>query len=262
MNEISSNAKIGLGNIFGKYVVIGDDVTLGDNNEFGDFVSIKGKVVLGSNNYVASHVSMGGTSNHVVRKNMLEKGKRFSDTTENLGSIIIGCENSFGEFVTVHLPVLSQTVVGNGCNIGYHTHISHDVYIEDNVLTGLQSAIGGYVHILQGANLGINSMVHPRLVVGQYSAIGLGTVIIRHVLPAATVVGNPAHFLKTNKIGLSRNKFSEEEIASFCDFLETATDNIQSIQNRRIRSIYEHFYELVAYWRSVGTVPVKGLNHD
>jgi UDP-N-acetylglucosamine acyltransferase len=255
--DISRKAKIGIGNKFGKFVIVGDNVTIGDYNEIGDFVSIKGNVMIGANNYFANNVSIGGISNHVIRKNIVKNGRWIPEKNSLSGTISIGNENIIGECVTMHIPVLSDTFVGNRCNLGYHTHVSHDARIEDRVITGLESAIGGYVHLLEGANLGINAMIHPRIVVGQYSMAGVGTVIIRHVLPGSTVVGNPARFIKVNKIGLSRNNFTEEEIKIIVDFLESKEVSLQSIQNEKIHQIYEHFYDLSSKWRDVDCIPFK-----
>jgi UDP-N-acetylglucosamine acyltransferase len=95
-----------------------------------------------------------------------------------------------------------------------HCHIAHDTVLEDRVILSNHCSPGGNSHILEGANLGKGVQTHQRVVIGQYAMLGVGAIVVRNILPAATVIENPARFLGTNKVGLERNGFSSEDIES------------------------------------------------
>jgi acetyltransferase-like isoleucine patch superfamily enzyme len=50
----------------------------------------------------------------------------------------------------------------------------------------------GRVTVQEGANLGVGVSVAPGVVIGAWSTVGAGAVVIRDVEPGSTVVGVPA----------------------------------------------------------------------
>lgn len=120
--------------------------------------------------------------------------------------------------------VMSNTIIGIGCNIGQNVVVSPYVELgnnvkvqnnvsiytgvicEDNVFLGPsmvftnilnpRSAIirrDSYVKTLvkKGASIGANSTIICGNTIGEYALIGAGTVVTKPVKPYALVVGNP-----------------------------------------------------------------------
>ena len=73
--------------------------------------------------------------------------------------------------------------------------------------------IGGYVHIGQFANLGLNTCVHQFATIGDHALTGMNSVINSDVPPFAKVYGSPARYRGINSVGLLRNDFNETDIA-------------------------------------------------
>lgn len=252
-NRISSNANIGLNNIFGEGTVIKDAVKIGENNYFGDYVIIDGNTEIGSGNYIYNHVAIGGLPQHSRTKYEIRKSER----QKIQGKILIGNNNVIREFTTVHLPTLLQTKISDYCYIMAHNHIAHDVLVEDNVIMANSCDTGGHVRLLKGANLGKAVQVHPRTVIGQYCMIGIGTVVVKNILPGVTVVGNPAQYLHINSAGLERNSFDKEqirEIEQISAMGKISSENLESF-SPIVVNIYRHFYNNLAYARRLETIP-------
>lgn len=252
MASIHPKARIGDANSFGYGVRIGPDVEIGDKNFFGEYVTISGKVVIGHENIVGTGSVFGGTSNHVFRKRF-----RTTQVLDDDRAIHIGNQNLFGEFVTVHSPVALVTSVGSYVSIGSRTHISHDATIEDYATLSIHCGLGGYVRILFGANVGIGVNIHPRLVVGQYAMIGLGSSLIRHILPGATVVGNPQRYIKPNLIGMERNGLTAICIEELSRHLSGEALEL-AVLSTETQDILSHFFEILNsdnYIRDVSCIP-------
>lgn len=252
-NNISHRAEIGSNNNFGQGVVIKDGVKIGDGNYFGDFTVVEGNVEIGSGNYIYNYVSIGGLPQHSRTKfetNLEEKEKI-------RGKILIGDENIIREFTTVHMPTLQLTKISNSCYIMAHCHVAHDVLLEDSVILANACDTGGHARVLRGANLGKAVQIHPRTIIGQYCMIGMGTIVVKNILPGVTVVGNPAEYLHVNSIGLERNSFSKEQIKEFKNIVsfKMLRDVDLSSFSSGIIDIFLYFYKNLSFARNLTTIP-------
>lgn len=248
---IHLKSKIGSGNVFGYGSIIGEHVTIGNNNYIGNHASITGNTIIGDNNFIGHGAIIGLVSNHVLRK---QKDHAFF--IDEKQKILIGNDNLFSDAVTIHAPVVSATAIGNKVNVGTRAHIAHDVLIEDSVVINAHCAFGGYVKILSGSNVGAGVNIHPRIVIGQYSMLGLGSVIIRHIAPGATVIGNPQRYLKPNTIGMQRNNLPTECIEELSHCLQSNQVNLNYLSSQT-QEIIRHFFKLLDsnYVRPVHIVP-------
>lgn len=253
-SSISPSAHIGKGNVFGRGVIVGDEVRIGDNNVFGDYAVITGRTEIGDGNYIGDHISIGRlptNSNHRYEfLNPVEAAERF-------GKVVIGDRNVVREFTNVGLPTGDTTSIASDCYIMPHCHIPHDVQIEDRVTLSNHSSPGGHVRILRGANIGKGAQIHQRSVIGQYAMIGMGAVVIRNVLPAVTIAGNPARMIGVNKVGLERNGFAENDIESLATLLtgDSDVDFSNYDLTPALREIADHFLEALSSARDKRTVP-------
>jgi acetyltransferase-like isoleucine patch superfamily enzyme len=143
----------------------------------------------------------------------LGKGVRLSKFI-NLYGCEIGDETKIGAFVEIQ----KNAKVGRRCKISSHTFICEGVEIEDNVFIGhgvtfindsyprattaegeLQTESDWRVEatiIKRGASIGSGVTILSKVVVGECSIVGAGSVVTRDVPPNVIVAGNPAKILR------------------------------------------------------------------
>lgn len=97
--------------------------------------------------------------------------------------------------------LMPHTVVGPGALMGDHAQlyahgfIGHHARVGELCFIANNASIGGYVNIEQGTHIGSNSSILERVMVGKWSLVGLGAVVLKDVPPYAKVVGNPARVI-------------------------------------------------------------------
>lgn len=91
-------------------------------------------------------------------------------------------------------------------------HIPHDAELEDFVVMATNSLIGGGCRVQKTAYIGLGSMTHQWIDIGEGAMVGLLASNTRHVLPYSVVVGSPSRILKFNKVGAERRGVSKEEV--------------------------------------------------
>lgn len=144
----------------------------------------------------------------------LGKGVRLSKFI-NMYGCEIGDETKIGAFVEIQ----KNAKVGRRCKISSHTFICEGVAIEDNVFVGhgvtfindsnprattpegeLQTESDWHLEatvIKQGASIGSGATLLSKVVVGENSIVGAGSVVTRDVPANVIVAGNPARILRS-----------------------------------------------------------------
>ena len=135
-------------------------------------------------------------------------GSRIGRGMETGHNVIIREQNLIGD----NFRIWSNSVVDYGCVIGNNVKIHTNVYIaqytviEDDVFLAPGVHLANDIHpgcpdsqecmrgpvIKKGAQIGINSCVLPRVVVGEHAVIGSGSVVTKDIPPGAVAYGNPA----------------------------------------------------------------------
>ncbi len=126
----------------------------------------------------------------------------------------IGDNTIISEFVTVHSGTERVTKIGKGVIMLRGSHCGHDSEICDNAVISCNALIGGHSLIGQGANLGLNSVLHQFSNVGAWSFVGMSCVVPKNkrIVPGQIYIGSPARSLKPNTIGLQRAGITTEQI--------------------------------------------------
>lgn len=181
---------------------IGPNVSLGSNNYIGPYCYITGNTTIGDNNRFEAHCSVGTPAEH-------------KDYFTNQNTLtIIGDNNIFREFITIHSGTKSSTILENDIIVLNHSHIAHDSYIENKTTISANVTLAGHCHVMEGANLAVGSMCHQFQIIGAYAMLGMGSVVTKTSLiePGNIYIGSPAKFLKINNVGLERNNINDKKL--------------------------------------------------
>lgn len=162
------------------------------------------RIKIGKGNIFYPYTVIGFESQHTYEK--------------TYGNLLIGNNNIFREFCTVHLPTKKKkiTKIGNNCLLMTMSHIGHDCTVEDNVILANNVNIAGNTYIMKNCQFGLNSIIHQDQVVGSFSMIGMGTIIGKKMVlkPGYIYVGSSPKGIIKNKVGLRRNKVTEKDLKS------------------------------------------------
>lgn len=160
------------------------------------------KVKIGKGNIIGPNVIIGTDAQHPY--------------LDSKGEIIIGNNNTFREFTTVHLPteIKKITKIGNNCYFMALSHIAHDCNIEDEVIFSNNVTLGGNTYVMTKSQIGFNSTIHQNQVIGSFSMIGMSSVITKKmkIIPGYIYAGNPAKRIALNKIGIKKKNISKIDL--------------------------------------------------
>ena len=182
--------------------IVEDSVSIGSGNYIGPFCYITGNTTIGNNNRFEAHCSIGTPPEHT---------NTFFKTD---GRVVIGDDNIFREFITVHSGATRITSIGNKNKLLRGSYVGHDSILEDFITLSSNVLIGGYCYVMSGVNFGLGSMCHQCSKIGGYSMIGMGTVITKQskIIPGGVYIGSPAKFLKHNSFGLEKHSISQTQL--------------------------------------------------
>lgn len=196
---IHPKAEIGAECEIGPYCVIGEHVVLGAQCRLHSHVVIDGHTVLGKRNEVFPFASIGLKTQDLKWKGGVTR-------TE------IGDDNTFREYVTIHSATSDGEVtsVGSNNHILAYCHMAHNVVLGSHVIMSNVATLAGHVTVEDHAVIGGLAAIHQFCRIGKMSIIGGCSKVVQDVPPFMLADGNPAETRTVNKVGLERNKVSEE----------------------------------------------------
>jgi acetyltransferase EpsM len=109
------------------------------------------------------------------------------------------CEIANGSLICPLAQVSSDTTIGKNCILLPNSYVGHDSVLEDYVSIANNACIGANVKVGYGSHIGTNAATREKLVLGRYSVVGMGSVVLNDVPEGGIVVGNPAQLLRVNK---------------------------------------------------------------
>jgi len=192
-------ADIGTDCFIGPYCIIGQKVKLGPGCRLHAHVIIEGDTELGASNEIFPFVSIG-----LKTQDLKYRGGRTRT--------IIGNNNTFREFVTIHSATGDgeATIVGSNNHILAYSHIAHNVILGNKIIMSNAATLGGHVVVEDLAVIGGLAAVHQFCKIGKMSFIGGCSKVVQDVPPFMMADGNPAYVRTINKVGLDRNGISPE----------------------------------------------------
>lgn len=200
--RVHPKATLGAGTTVGPFVTIGEHVVIGQDCKVGASTVIDGWTEVGDRTEIYPFASVG----------LAPQDLKFRGEPTRL---VIGRENVFREFVTIHRGTAGGggvTTIGHNNLFMAYAHIAHDCHVGHYTIFGNGATLGGHVEVEDYATISAYSGVHQFCRVGQHAFIGGYTVVTRDALPYARTVGNRARIYGVNTIGLARRGFSAELI--------------------------------------------------
>jgi len=198
---IDPKADIGADVEIGPYCVIGPGVTLGDGCRLQSHVTLTGPLEIGRNNRFYPYCSIGAQTQDL---------KYRGEPTH----AVIGDDNTFREFVTVHRATSpgDATRIGHRGNFLAYVHIAHDCVVGDDVIFSNNGTLAGHVRVEDHVIIGGLTAIHQFSRIGRFAILGGCTKIVQDVPPFMIADGNPAEIRGVNKIGMERHHFAPETI--------------------------------------------------
>ncbi len=187
--------------------VIGDGVVIGNRVTIGPFAVLTGPLEIGDDCWIGAQTVLGSPPEILGYEHFTS----YENPSSGFG-IVIGAGTVVRELTAVHKGSERQTVIGANSFIMNRISVGHDAQLGDNTVAAPGVTFGGHVTIGPGCNMGMNSTIHQRRVMGAGAMVGMGGIATKDVPPFATVVGNPGVLHGANTVGMSRKGYSEADI--------------------------------------------------
>ena len=196
-SELGDNVSIG------PFCVIGPDVVIENNVTLHSHVSVQGRTHISENVEIFEHAAIGGPPQIL----------NFRDSDDS--RLEIGARTIFREYTNVHAGSPDSgglTKIGADCMFMSYSHVAHDCDIGNKCVIANGTQIGGHVTVGEQVWMGGQVAVHQHCRIGRHAFLGGGAIVVAHVIPYGSVVGNHAHLAGLNIVGLKRRGFSRETI--------------------------------------------------
>ncbi|MBI5587579.1 MAG: acyl-ACP--UDP-N-acetylglucosamine O-acyltransferase [Deltaproteobacteria bacterium] len=200
--SVHPTAELDSGVEIGPYTVIGEAVKIGKNTRINSHVVIDRWVTIGRDCRVFQFVSIGAAPQDLGYK---------GEKTE----VIIGDNNVFREFVTVHRATTKdqgKTICGSNNLFMNYVHIAHDCSLGNNIIMANSATLGGHVTIDDHAIVGGLVAIHQYVRIGAYCIIGGASAVSKDIIPYAMAVGNRARIYRLNSVGIRRQGFTKQDL--------------------------------------------------
>jgi sugar O-acyltransferase (sialic acid O-acetyltransferase NeuD family) len=98
--------------------------------------------------------------------------------------------------------LLAQAVLTADVRVGAHVAVmpevvlTHDDVLDDHVTIASGVRLGGGVRLARGAYVGAGALIRECLTVGDWSLVGMGSVVLHDVPPGQVWAGSPARYLR------------------------------------------------------------------
>lgn len=239
---VSRHAQIGSDVSIGPFCIIEPEVVIGAGCSLGAGVVVKNGTTLGANNRVLEGAVLGGMPQHA----------RMPD---RIGKLVVGCDNTIREFVTLHRALHEgvATEIGNNNLLMVGAHVGHDCHVGSNTIVANNALLGGHVVVEDRAYVSGAVAVHQFCRIGRLAMVGGHARVVQDVPPYVMVDGLSGHIVGLNLVGLRRNGFLAEEVAELKAAYRVIyrsglkwTDVLTELQSRFAEGAAAHFHTFLA----------------
>ena len=186
----------------GPYAIVGEEVTLGDDCIVQAHAVLTDRVTMGARNLVGYGAVIGS------------KPQDFGHSDVTRSGVIIGNDNIFREYVTIHRGTAegSATQVGDGNLLMGGVHLGHNVSVGNRTVMANNCLLAGYVQVGDDVVLGGGAVFHQFLRIGKLCMIRGGTAWSKDIPPFT--VGLIINVVcGINAVGMRRKGISSTERA-------------------------------------------------
>jgi UDP-N-acetylglucosamine acyltransferase len=194
---------LGAGVSIGAFASVEADVELGDHCIVASGAVVKSGVKAGANNEFCEHSVIGGAPQHAGRP-------------QHIGRVVIGDNNVFREYVTIHRALKPETAtsVGNGNYVMASVHFGHDCTIGNHAIFANGALLGGHVSVSDRAFVSGAVAIHQFCRVGRLAMVGGHARVVQDVPPFMLLDGQSGCIVGLNVVGLRRSGHTSEDIAA------------------------------------------------
>lgn len=196
---VDKSASLGNKVTIGPYSIIEKNVQIGAGTEIGPFVRITGNTKIGKNCRIYEGVSIGNPPQDLKFKN---------EPT----NIIIGSNNLFKEYVTIHGGAGTPTVIGDNNFLMCYVHIAHNCKLGSNIIIANATQVSGVVEIEDYAFVSGLCPIHQFVRIGAHCMIAGGYRVPKDVIPYSLAASDPLKIHGLNIVGLKRRNFPAKTI--------------------------------------------------
>ncbi|MFV0338248.1 MAG: acyl-ACP--UDP-N-acetylglucosamine O-acyltransferase [Chthoniobacterales bacterium] len=196
---IGEEVRLGKGCKIGPYSIIEGDVSLGENCTVQSRAFLKGKLRIGNNNLIGHGAIIG------------EEPQDFDFKASTQSEVIIGDNNTFREYVTIHRGTKegTATTVGNHNFLMCGAHLGHNCTMGDHNVVANNCLFAGYVTVGNRNVFGGGSLYHQFITVSDMIMLRGGSIWGKDIPPY--IIGSGTNTVRgLNSIGLRRNGLSAE----------------------------------------------------
>ncbi|HAC58714.1 acyl-ACP--UDP-N-acetylglucosamine O-acyltransferase [Parvibaculum sp.] len=221
--DVAPSAKVG------PYCVVGPNVVLGEGVVLHSHVVVEGRTSVGARTEIYPFASIGHQPQDL-------KYKGEPSTLE------IGTDNLIREHVTMNPGTEGGgmvTRVGNHCAFLTASHVGHDSIVGNHVVFSNNVMLAGHCKIDDYVIFGGGAALHQFGRVGKHAFIGGMSAVENDVIPYGLVIGNRAHLVGLNLVGLRRRGFTRDQMQSMREaynllFAEGGTlrDRVEAVAGR------------------------------
>lgn len=201
---IDPAARIGANVRIGAFCTIGPNVVLDDDVILHSHVVVAGHTTIGARTEIFPFASIGHAPQDL-------KFKGEESTLE------IGTDNIIRENVTMNPGTEGGgmvTRVGSHCAFLAGSHVGHDSRVGDYVVFSNNVMLAGHCTVDDYVIFGGGAALQQFGRVGKHAFIGGMSGVENDVIPFGLVIGNRAHMVGLNLVGMKRRGFTRQQISS------------------------------------------------
>jgi UDP-N-acetylglucosamine acyltransferase len=201
--------------------IIGPEVELAPDVRIGPYAILEGPISIGLGCVIEGHACLTGpliigSNNSVGHAAVLGKAPQHRGHRGEPTRLVIGHDNAFREFVTIHRGTVEgggETRIGNRNMFMVGSHLGHDARVGNGCTLVNGALVGGHVELQDNCILSGHSAVQQRVRIGRLAMLGgLGSTS-KDVPPFVLQQGYNS-ISGLNIVGLRRAGLSSEAIAA------------------------------------------------
>jgi len=199
---IDRGAEIAVGVEIGPYCVIGPNVAIADGCRLVANVHVTGQTSIGRETVIYPFASLGTPP----------QSTRYRGGPTRL---VIGAHCDIREGVTINTGTEDDrgvTEVGEHCFLMAGSHVGHDCRVGAHVTFANNAVLGGHVTVGDQVFLGGQAAVHQFVRIGEGAMIGGLSGVRFDLVPFGYAVGQLAHLVGLNVVGLRRSGCSRSDM--------------------------------------------------